>query len=129
MVLEGEGEDTSDKLEVIKIISTVYPNQHQEHSPCNNYVEDQLRIQALKTIPINVLSLDQRRLLKEHGYVQVQEDREERNWELIDTSMEDEPGTRMEEGKVERLLRAEVEKRGGAEDRETAGEEEEEEVL
>ena len=35
----------------------------------------------------------------------------------------------MEEGKVERLLRAEAEERGAAEDRETAGEEEEEEVL
>ena len=35
----------------------------------------------------------------------------------------------MEEGEVERLLRAEAEERGAAEDRETVGEEEEEEVL
>ena len=74
----------------------------------------------------NVLSLEQRRLLEEHGYVQVQE---ERNRELIDTSTEDEPDIRMEEGEVERLLRVEAEERGAAEDGETAGEEEEEEVL
>jgi len=48
----------------------------------------------------------------------------------IDTSTEDEPEIRMEEGEVERLLRveaeAEVEERGAAEDGDTAGEEEEE---
>ena len=61
--------------------------------------------------------------------MEVQEDREESNWEFIATSVEDEPGMRMEEGKVGRLLRAEAEERGAAEDGETAGEEEEEEVL
>ena len=54
---------------------------------------------------------------------------EERNRELIDTSTEDELEIRMEEGEVKRLLRVEAEERGAAEDRETAGEEEEEEVL
>ena len=48
---------------------------------------------------------------------------EERNQELLDTSTEDEPEIRMEEGEVERLLRLEAEERGVAEDRETAGEE------
>ena len=37
-------------------------HQHQEQSPRNNYDEDQLRIQALETIPTNVLSLKQRQL-------------------------------------------------------------------
>ena len=48
---------------------------------------------------------------------------EERNRELIDTSKEDEPEIRMEEGEVERLLRVEAEERGAAEDGETADEE------
>jgi hypothetical protein len=126
---EGEGEDDSDEPEVLRLIGTVHPNM-RSRAPRNHYNEDQLRMEALETIPTNVLSLEQRRLLEEHGYVQVQEDREERNRELIDTSTEDEPEIRMEEGEVERLLRveaeAEVEERGAAEDGDTAGEEEEE---
>ena len=124
-----EGEDDSDEPEVLRLIGTVHPNM-RSRAPRNHYNEDQLRMEALETIPTNVLSLEQRRLLEEHGYVQVQEDREERNRELIDTSTEDEPEIRMEEGEVERLLRveaeAEVEERGAAEDGDTAGEEEEE---
>ena len=69
---EGEGEDGSDEPEVLKMIGTVNPNI-RSRAPRNNY-EDQLMIQALETIPTNMLSLEQRRLLDEHGYVEVQED-------------------------------------------------------
>ena len=66
-----------------------------------------------------------------HGCVQVEEDRDERSRELIDTSTEDDPKKRMEEGEVEveELLRAEAEEGDAAEDGETAGGEEEEEEF
>ena len=60
-------------------------NNIRSRAPRNHYEEDQLRIEALETIPTYVLSMEQRRLLEEHGHVQVQEDREEMNRELIDT--------------------------------------------
>ena len=87
-VEQEEGEGASDEPEVIILISTVHPNI-RSRAPRNNYDEDQLRIQALETIPTNMLSLQQRRLLKEHGYLEVQEDMEGREliymfWTLAD---------------------------------------------
>jgi hypothetical protein len=81
-------------------------------------------IQALETIPTNVLSLEQRRLLDEHGYVEVQKNLER---ELIDTSTEDTVAMEEEEREeVERMLRPEVEDGEVAEDGEAVDEEDEE---
>ena len=121
---EGEGEDDSDEPEVLRLIGTVHPNL-RSRAPRNHYDEDQLRIEALETIPTNVLSLERRRLLDEHGYVEVREDLGER--ELIDTSTEDTVAMEEEEREeVERMLRPEVEDGDAAEDGEVVEEEEEE---
>ena len=121
---EGEGEDDGDEPEVLKLIGTVHPNM-RSRAPRNNYDEEQLRFEALETIPTNVLSLEQRRLLDEHGFVEVREDLEER--ELIDTSTEDIVAMEEEEREeVERMLRPEVEDGNAAEDGEVVEEEEEE---
>ena len=108
--------------EVLKMIGTVHPNI-RSRAPRDNF-EDQLMIQALETIPTNVLSLEQRRLLDEHGYVEVQENLER---ELIDTSTEDTVAMEEEEREeVERMLRPEVEDGEVAEDGEAVDEEDEE---
>ena len=76
------------------------------------------------TVAFNVLSLKQRRLLDEHGYVEVQENLER---ELIDTSTEDTVAMEEEEREeVERMLRPEVEDGEVAEDGEVVDEEDEE---
>ena len=78
-------------------------------------------IQALETIPTNVLSLEQRRLLDERGYVEVQKDLER---EIIDTSTEDTVATEEEEREeVDRMLRSELEDGDAAEDGEVVDEE------
>ena len=59
VVGEGEWEDGRDEPEVLRLIGTVHPNM-RSRAPRNHYDEDQLRMEALETIPTNVLSLDQR---------------------------------------------------------------------
>ena len=56
---EGEGEDNCDEPEVLRLIGTVHPNI-RSRAPQNHYDEDQLRIEALETIPTNVPNLEQR---------------------------------------------------------------------
>ena len=115
---DGEEEDGSDEPEVLKMMDTVHPNIRSRAPVIMNY-EDQLMIQALETIPTNVLSLKQRRLLDEHGYVEVQEERE-----LIDTSTEDTVAMEEEEREeVKRMLRPEVEDGDAAVDGEVVEEE------